>query len=279
MNNQFFKTCQIGNQIWMAENLNLDCFQNGTLIQEAKSIGEWRDATKEARPVWCYYNYNADYAEIFGRLYNGFAIRDPKGIAPKGWHLPTKKEWWELIQFLGGSNSRSSSKLRLNIHECKKIGIPIEWAGTNNFGFSALPGSFSCSDGLFFDGGIAFSDDWQFQLDTSFWSSEWRESVEGSHSTSTPVIGIHNLGGSICGNNSEGRYIRCIDSHQKNPRKTRALYSTPARSSRDFASFFGFSLQPHFSFSIFKFSIQENSFYFSKKAVKNLASASFSPCW
>ena len=212
MNNQLFKTSQIGNQIWMSENLNLDCFQNGVLIQEAKSISEWQNATKEERPVWCYYNYNEDYAEIFGRLYNGFAIRDIKGLAPKGWHIPTKMEWYELIQYLGGNDyfACSSSMLRINIDECKQKKIPIEWAGTNAFGFSALPGSFSCNDGLFFDNGIAFTKDWKFELDTSFWSSFLTVGFGYSTSTSTPIINTSICGGSICGNNSEGRYIRCI---------------------------------------------------------------------
>jgi uncharacterized protein (TIGR02145 family) len=212
MNNQYFETAQIGNQVWMAKNLNIDRFQNGELIQEAKNIGEWGIATKEEIPAWCYYNYNSDYAEIFGRLYNGFAVKNPKELAPKGWHIPTKKEWWELIQYLGGKDrfACSSSMLRLNIYECQKLGIPVEWAGTNDFGFSALPGSFSCNNGLFFDHGIAFTKDWHNSiLDTSFWSSDWKESI-GGRFASTPVISINNCGGSICGNYSEGRYIRCI---------------------------------------------------------------------
>lgn len=207
-----FKTAQIGNQIWMGENLNIDCFQNGELIQEARNNGEWRKATSEEKPAWCYYNYNSDYAALFGRLYNGFALKNSKRLAPKGWHIPTLDEWWELINYLGGKKPYfgcSSTKLRIDIKECDEMGIPIEWAGTNDFGFSAVPGSFSCSNGLFFDHGRAFSEDWLNGMDTSFWSLDGRESVGGSNS-STPVVSIDICGGNISGKYSDGRYIRCI---------------------------------------------------------------------
>lgn len=72
---------------------------------------------------------------IYGLLYNGIAARDSRGICPVGYHIPTEAEFDTLIDFCGGSTV-AGKKL-------KEIGI-THWAGSNNgtddYGFSALPG-------------------------------------------------------------------------------------------------------------------------------------------
>ena len=93
-----YKTVKIGEQEWMAENLNVDRFQNGDLIPEARTVEEWKEALKNKQPAWCYYDNDTKNGEIIGKLYNLFAITDTRGILPIGWHLPSENEYKILFE-------------------------------------------------------------------------------------------------------------------------------------------------------------------------------------
>lgn len=60
----------IGNQVWMAENLNVDKFRNGDPIPEAKSNEEWEAAGVNKQPAWCYYDNDSANGAKYGKLYN-----------------------------------------------------------------------------------------------------------------------------------------------------------------------------------------------------------------
>lgn len=93
---------KIGNQIWMAKNLDVIHFNNGDEIPEAKDAEEWNNACNEKKPVWCYYDNDILNHEQFGRFYNLYAVLDSRGIAPVGWRVPSKSEWMSLVEFCGG---------------------------------------------------------------------------------------------------------------------------------------------------------------------------------
>jgi len=99
---QEYKTVAIGDQEWMAQNLNVAIFRNGDAIPEAKTIEEWKQAYKNESAAWCYYNNDAKNGEKYGKLYNWYAVNDPRGLAPVGWHVPTDAEWRTMIEALGG---------------------------------------------------------------------------------------------------------------------------------------------------------------------------------
>ena len=90
-----------GAQTWMTYNLNVDKFRNGDIVPEVKSKEDWEKACKEKKPAWCYYNNDAVIGNEFGKLYNLYAISDPRGLAPIGWHVATDEEWTALIKNLG----------------------------------------------------------------------------------------------------------------------------------------------------------------------------------
>jgi uncharacterized protein (TIGR02145 family) len=90
----------IGDQIWMTSNLNVTKFQNGDPIFEAKTKAQWIKASEDKKPAWCYYKNNAQYGTNYGKLYNWYAVNDPRGLAPKGWHISSDSEWKEMIAFL-----------------------------------------------------------------------------------------------------------------------------------------------------------------------------------
>lgn len=106
---QSIKEVKIGNQVWMSENLNVVRFQNGEGIIQARSRKEWNQLCANKQPAWCYYNYENKEDPKYGKIYNYYAIIDPRGLAPKGWHIPSDKEWDILINSihptaLGGAN-------------------------------------------------------------------------------------------------------------------------------------------------------------------------------
>jgi uncharacterized protein (TIGR02145 family) len=120
--NKKYKTVNIGNLIWMAENLNYK-----------PSTGNF----------WCYDNDDSN-CEIYGYLYDWNAATT---VCPQGWRLPSMNEWRDLVQNSGGSTAGTRLK------------SAIEWDGTNDYGFSALPGGDRpyTQDGRFLSIGISGS--------------------------------------------------------------------------------------------------------------------------
>ena len=97
-----YKIVQIGEQVWMGENLNVSSFINGDLIPQAKTKEEWDKAGSIGSPAWCYYDNDPVNGITLGKLYNWYAANDERGLAPLGWHIPTDDEWTELTNNLGG---------------------------------------------------------------------------------------------------------------------------------------------------------------------------------
>jgi uncharacterized protein (TIGR02145 family) len=80
----------------MAENLNTDHFKNGDKILEVKSLEEWEMANNEKRPAWCYYNFDTINSKTYGKIYNWYAVNDPRSLAPDGWKIPSIEDWRTL---------------------------------------------------------------------------------------------------------------------------------------------------------------------------------------
>ncbi len=123
----------IGKQVWMTENLNVDAFRNGDAIPEAKTYEEWRKAGQNKQPIWCYYDNDTNNGTKYGKLYNWYAVNDPRGLAPKGWHIPSDAEWNKLTFFLGGEHV-AGEKMK------STSGWQDSGNGSNDSGFSGLPG-------------------------------------------------------------------------------------------------------------------------------------------
>jgi uncharacterized protein (TIGR02145 family) len=124
----------IGSQVWMTHNLDVSHFRNGDSIPHAKTVEEWQEARKNRTPAWCHYNNDPANGPLYGKLYNWYAVSDPRGLAPEGWHVPYSREWEQLVDFLGGRMGVVGIKLR------SKSGWVKERNGRNTTGFDALPG-------------------------------------------------------------------------------------------------------------------------------------------
>jgi uncharacterized protein (TIGR02145 family) len=130
------------NQIWMQRNLNVSRFRNGDLILEAKTDEEWQLAGANREAAYCYYDNNSENGLKYGKLYNWFAVNDPRGLAPEGWHIPNQEEWDLLINFLGG-NDYAQVNMKSLSNWCSK-----EFE-TRESTFQGLPGGFRDKDGCF----------------------------------------------------------------------------------------------------------------------------------
>lgn len=101
----------IGNQIWMSKNLNTVKFRNGDPIMQAKSSRDWIRAWKNEEPAWCYYQNDSSRGKNYGKLYNWYAVNDPRGLAPAGWHIPSIVEFDTLSNYFKEFHN-ASSKLK-----------------------------------------------------------------------------------------------------------------------------------------------------------------------
>lgn len=141
-----YPTVKISDQVWMAENLNVNTFRNGDTIPEARSILEWERFADSGKPAWCYYDAVSNANSRLGKLYNWYAVTDPRGLAPKGWHVPSTSEWNELINNLGGMPKAGEKMQTINVWKERD---------DNNDGFSAVPAGFRGVNGTFYYRGEA----------------------------------------------------------------------------------------------------------------------------
>ncbi len=92
-----YKAIKIGEQEWMAKNLSVSRFNNGDKIFEAQSPEDWMNAMEQEIPAFCYYDFNKRKYKRYGKLYNGYALRDKRGLSPIGWHIATSTEWKKAL--------------------------------------------------------------------------------------------------------------------------------------------------------------------------------------
>ncbi|MFN5323656.1 MAG: FISUMP domain-containing protein [Bacteroidota bacterium] len=145
-----YNTVQIGTQEWMQENLKTTKYKNGDVIPNP--TGDWSNLTTGA---WAYYNDSSQYNNIYGKLYNWYAVADTRGVCPTGWHVPTDSEWNVLVKQLDPQadtiNTNSSIQSQIAGGFMKEVGDLQSGTGlwetpnqgaTNSSGFTGLPGGY-----------------------------------------------------------------------------------------------------------------------------------------
>jgi uncharacterized protein (TIGR02145 family) len=151
---QVYPEVKIGTQVWMSKNLDVSTFRNGDPIPEAKTAEEWGRARENHQPAWCYYDNDTANGAKYGKLYNWYAVNDPRGLAPIGWHISTDSEWNQLTVFLGNhinfGDYRDKNK---SLHTGKLLKSNSGWKddgnGTTRSGFCGLPGGIRAKDAEF----------------------------------------------------------------------------------------------------------------------------------
>ena len=137
-------TTTIGSMVWGRKNLNVTHYRNGDSIPQVTDPSQWASLTTGA---WCWYNNDsALYDEVYGKLYNWYAVNDPRGLAPNGWHIPTNLDYKELVNLTNCPDVVAGGFL-------KATGTTY-WeypnSGANNItGFNAVAGGFRDESGFF----------------------------------------------------------------------------------------------------------------------------------
>ena len=147
----------IGSQIWSSKNLDVQTYRNGDVIPQVTDRTTWANLTSGA---WCWYNNDsASYASIYGKLYNWSAVNDPRGLAPRGWHVPTDAEWNRLVKYIHAGADTNC----VNCYQSTIAGGAMKsttlWSSpnagaTNSSGFTGLPGGGRGNGGYFDNVGV-----------------------------------------------------------------------------------------------------------------------------
>ena len=133
----------IGTQAWTSKNLDVATYRNGDVIPQVQDASAWASLTTGA---WCYYDNDASNGTKYGKLYNWYAVNDPRGLAPKGFHIPSDAEWTVLTDCLGGA-AAAGTKMK------SSSGWYENGNGTNSSGFAGFPGGYRFGGGTFDDVG------------------------------------------------------------------------------------------------------------------------------
>jgi uncharacterized protein (TIGR02145 family) len=136
---------RIGTQKWMAKNLAVTRYRNGDRIPQVKLRAQWDTLTTGA---WCWYNNDSATGAVYGKLYNWYAVHDPRDLAPIGWHVPNYAEWDTLATYLG-ANAGGKLKDTGTIEAGNGLWYAPNTGATNKTGFTALPGGYRAANGVF----------------------------------------------------------------------------------------------------------------------------------
>jgi uncharacterized protein (TIGR02145 family) len=133
-------TVKIGNQCWCKENLNSTSYDNGDEIPEVTDNTAWGALQAGA---YSHYDNDATNGNLYGKLYNFYAVSDQRNVCPDGWHVPTQTELSTLINLLGGEQLAGGTLKDINGWQTPNFGA------TNQSGFTAFPGGARYSTGDF----------------------------------------------------------------------------------------------------------------------------------
>ena len=129
---------KICDELWTHKNLDVDRYRNGDPIPKVTDPTAWEALTTGA---YCYYNNDsATYAATYGKLYNWYAVNDPRGLAPAGWHIPSDAEWTTIGASVAGGEMKESGTIHW---------ITPNTGATNSSDFTGLPGGYRNYNGLF----------------------------------------------------------------------------------------------------------------------------------
>jgi len=153
-----YQTVKIGDQWWMAENLKVGHYRDGSPITEIPTDLGTQQATQQADSVWAQSlgAYCTFEDSIYGHLYNHFAIEDINQLAPEGWHIPSDAEWKILEKTIGMQHNQVDALAWRGKNEGEILmnKALVGWPqaslafGSDLYGFAALPGGCRLQNGF-----------------------------------------------------------------------------------------------------------------------------------
>lgn len=173
---------------WALFNLDVQHFANGDAIPHVPDSASW---VANESPAWVYYMNDTSMSHNYGRLYNWYAIADPRGLCPEGWHVATDEDWERLVQAFGGAMTAGARLKADNGWE-----LPIDIAAPVS-GFNALPSGNRKPNGIF--NGLGLS--------APFWTSTPADSGEA---WARYVFHAHTRVGRRSGHPNHALPCRCV---------------------------------------------------------------------
>jgi len=181
-----YNLVQINGQCWFKENLRTEVYSNGDSVGLYISAENWTTTSQGAMTVYgqgdayCSESTSLNSCdeavslEMYGRLYNGFAVLDERGICPEGWRVPTDFDWQQLESFLGMSEvdlEQWGHVRGIDVQAGLALKAQYGWYangnGNDSLGFSALPGGGCHLTGYFVQAGD-FGRWWTSTVTTQF---------------------------------------------------------------------------------------------------------------
>jgi uncharacterized protein (TIGR02145 family) len=193
-----YKSVTIGKQIWLVENLKTTKYLNGDPIISNLRGSDWTNTSSGAYQI---------SSNIYGNLYNAYAVEDGRQICPAGWHVPSATEWDELLNYLGGEDNAGGAMKESGTSHWLD---PNEGA-TNESGFTALPAGFVS----------IYGDTVSVGSNTAWWSAskenKWYWTVQCSFASKNAVRTQWNI--------EDGLSVRCVKD-SLNPSSSAPFVST-----------------------------------------------------
>ncbi len=174
-----YQTVTIGFYEWTAENLRVSRYNNGDPIPSGLSDTEWESTTDGAFAIYDHNAHNTEginspeeMVEAYGKLYNWYAVNDPRGLCPEGWHVPSDYAWRTTVSIASSqgypqdiADADNPNGVANALKSCLQVGSPFgedcdtllhpRWNsherhhGFDAFGFAALPGGRRNHNGFF----------------------------------------------------------------------------------------------------------------------------------
>jgi uncharacterized protein (TIGR02145 family) len=164
-----YKTITIGTQQWMAENLKVSKYSDGTTIPNITDTTQWQNNTTGA---WSYYSNDAANNAKYGKLYNWYAVSKTsngnKNVCPTGWHVPTDPEWTVLTDYLGGQSVAGGKMKEVDTTSWDSPNTDA----TNTSLFTGLPGGYRGTDVSYY--AIGYYGNWWSSTEDSTYSAWYR---------------------------------------------------------------------------------------------------------
>ncbi len=192
-----YNTIEIGLQTWMAENLMVTSYNDGSAIPNLSAGSSWIADTTGG---YCNYNNDGGKVNDYGRLYNWYAVNSTK-ICPDGWHVPTLDDWNVLADFIIADSIYSEDSLGVALKSTfawKKGGN-----GDDYYHFRALPAGYRSG----------YSSDFKDMGGLGFWwtADEYYDSNDSTY-YATYVVAQSELKSvrAVAYKKSMGLSVRCI---------------------------------------------------------------------
>lgn len=196
IDSNIYKTVKIGDQWWMAENLKVTHYRDGSAIPKVTDNTAWSELETGA---YCNYDNDDDYADSLGCFYNWYAVNDSAGLAPQGWHVASDAEWKELEIYIGMSETEADGDYFRGTDEGTKLKSATSWAsgtGSDIYSFSLIATGYRTA------WGVSMSIGWSSPL----WTSTESDSLVWNRSTSASETRMAR----IPNEKETGLCVRCV---------------------------------------------------------------------